>query len=559
MSGSIRSVLLACLVFTAWFASGCDGDEALSHNARATDLRFIHDAQVKERSAILSEARSAWNSVSSVTVGDPKQIDDARATLNKLTDERNQKQVAAQEAARTAAGDLETAQEAERAFSGVAHFGGGSGWCGGDGCGGSCSTDCSYDKVCYEDRCRCIPSCGNKECGSDGCGGICGQHLGACPGEQYCSEDFKCVDPTYRSEACEPSCSMSGSPSKSARQVKNTAKSYSVSPYDREPNPRTFSDYDELTDYIGTLTAHANELQARQAVYTQREAKIEALKTEATQEGQALKEARGKLNELLAAARNAVPVEGVLPGQAEVDGLKELVSTTMASHKTTLGGLRALESEHRSENKLMKAVAKAEERARVEIRRLGSIAQDWKAALGAVEAARAALTVATAAAQQLVDAIASAAEPGIAAAQAALDALEERAFGDSLAAVMSCSGPACPTGASVLRPNSELELGRLASAVTDLHGSRSAALRKHTAALNALRQRLEEDAAQEGDERAEAQGSSDDEALWEYPGWRVEVESLETASIHLDELVGANQRTLGLRAALHAERESLGE
>ena len=210
LSGSIRSLLFVCLVFTAWFASGCDGGEALSQNARATDLKSIHDEQVEERTAILGKATPAWVKVSDMKVGDPKQIGDAEATLDKLKQERDGKQEAANEALSAAQADLETAEKAAREFSGVAHFAGGSGWCGGDGCGGSCSDDCSYDKLCYDERCRCIPSCGDNECGTDGCGGICGQHLGACPGEQYCNEDYKCVDPTYRSETCDPSCSMNG-------------------------------------------------------------------------------------------------------------------------------------------------------------------------------------------------------------------------------------------------------------------------------------------------------------------------------------------------------------
>lgn len=563
LSGSIRLLLFVCLVFTAWFASGCDGGEALSQNARATDLKSIHDEQVEERTAILGEVTKAWNTVSAVKVGDPKQIDDAKATLDKLKQERDGKQEAAKEAVSAAQADLETAEKAAREFSGVAHFAGGSGWCGGDGCGGSCSDDCSYDKLCYDERCRCIPSCGDNECGTDGCGGICGQHLGACPGEQYCNEDYKCVDPTYRSETCDPSCSMNGTPRKAARQVKNSERSYSVSSYDREPNARTFSDYSTLTDYLATLTARANDLKTRQSAHAQRAAKIEALKIEATSKDQGLKEARSKLNDLVVASRNSAPVEGVFPGQADMDALKELVSTSVASHKTTLGSLRALESEHRSENNLMNGYGKAEKRARVEIQRLGAIANGWKAALAAVEAAQAAITVAQAAAQPVLDAIASEYVPRIAAAQAAIDDLKENAFGDTMAAVMLCAGPACPTGTSVLRPNSKLDLGRLASAVTDLHGSRSAGLRKHTEALKAQGQGqgsdAEAEAAPEGEEMEEHQESPSEDQLKEYPGWKTEVDNLETASIQLDELVGANLRTLGLRAALHAERESLGE
>ncbi|MCB9736878.1 MAG: hypothetical protein H6745_30220 [Deltaproteobacteria bacterium] len=70
--------------------------------------------------------------------------------------------------------------------------------CGDDGCGGSCGTCanaatpyCDADGAC---QATCTPICkpGN-ECGDDGCGGVCG----TCGAGESCSDEGRCVPPTW--------------------------------------------------------------------------------------------------------------------------------------------------------------------------------------------------------------------------------------------------------------------------------------------------------------------------------------------------------------------------
>ncbi len=240
-------------------------DAPLSENARATDLATIRDAEQEERKDLRSKALDAWNKVSDLTVGDPLQIDAAETALEALKTELKERRDEALKPVTDAQGDVEAARSAMNAFSGKAHYSGSRTWCGGNGCGGDCAGSCDFDKPCFDNKCRCVPTCGDRQCGDDGCGGVCGDHLGSCPDGQYCNGEYQCVNHTYEATKCEPSCYNQGDPRREAGKNKVRVSDNSVSSWNQNQNDNTISDLQTLSGYIEVLTRHADGLKAKQA------------------------------------------------------------------------------------------------------------------------------------------------------------------------------------------------------------------------------------------------------------------------------------------------------
>ena len=496
--------------------NGC-GPDNVSSDALAEDLLTTYEAQKDERVSLLSSTRGAWAKVKDSTKGDPAQINEASRTLEKRGAEFNEKLAEASLGIVAAEVALVEAQATAQTFVNRAHYDDSNVWCGGDGCGGSCSEKCSFDKLCFNDRCRCIPTCGDRQCGDDGCGGVCGDNLGSCGGDQYCNEDFMCLDHSYATKECKPSCSRNGNPARGERIVKEAYRDRSVPRYKQRPNKPSFELHESLVGYLSALDGQANEL---------RQAAKESAKT------------------IAKAARSGDPEAGAVPSQADVDAAKEAASSAATAYSEVKAALKALEKEHRGESKQMGKYAKAEARMRTESARLTAISIGWKQALDAVASAEVALVTATEAAQPAIDEVVAKYGSEVEAAEEELADLRSPAFDDELAAVWTCNGPACPTDRAMLRKDNSWDMGALAKAVKRLHASRKAGLAKHTSALDAQA-------------KSESEPDPDEAQLAAYPEWADEVFALQDASIYLDELVGANERTIGLRLALFEARSDL--
>jgi hypothetical protein len=371
----------------------------------------------------------------------------------------------------------------------------------------------------------------------------------------------ECVDHTYRTDSCQPTCSRGGSPARAERRVKGQFRSHSVAGHQQRKNRPNFTAYGDLSDYMGNLGGQADDLKARQAGHLARAAQIETMKADVVAKAAAVKVARTAAADIAKDAKMADPTAGGGPSQAEVDAAKTAATDAAKAHKDASAALRKLEAKHRSEAGLMTRYGAAEARMRTEWTRVGAIASGWKAALDAVTAAVGALAAAKTAAQPALDALKAEYKPQVEAAQKKVEDLQSPAFGDDLKVSWACGGPTCPTDAGLIRPDEALGLGPLVAAVANLHASRKAGLVKHLADLAAQKKADEAKAEAQkadGDEAEEAEADTA-RRLQEYPDWPVEVANLEAAAIHMDELAKANARTVGLRNALHEARSDLGE
>jgi hypothetical protein len=537
------------------FATACMGGQ-LSEDALAEDLKSVLDEQVEEQKTQKDTTKTAWNAVKDAKVGNAREIDDAKAALKAIEAERDAKKEEINAPVKAAEQELETAKGKANGFKGIAHYSDGGDWCGGDGCGGACSDECAYNRVCYSEHCRCVPQCGQKQCGKDGCGGVCGDNRGGCPNDHWCNAGGQCVAHSYRQESCEPSCNYGGRPAEKGGRFRNSIKGdKTLSSWEQKDNSPSFQEVESLGAYIALLDARAALLQKLQAAHLERAAKIVTNKGALEAVGLEQKGAEAVHKELKKAFKSGETDDGSpAPSEEMLEAQDATASALKKTYKEMKKNLKELEKAHRKEEKKMKKYAEAEARIRLESMRIQPIGVAWKMALQAQAEAQGKVDAAKAAIAEPLAKLEEAYAPRIAEAQQVIDGLEAGAFSDAMKAIWDCSGPTCPTQNDLIRHRDELSLKPLKEAVSDLYEARESGWMSHQEDLAEQNEK-----ANEGSDEAVEEGGEAPAQLKEYTDWGEEVKKLDVCLIQLEELIGANDRMVSLRNALHEARSTMGK
>jgi hypothetical protein len=460
------SVLMCVVVFTLGCGEEISEDsEVPSLTETLSDILPIAKAQETNwRDGLMSRAKARAGQLGDITLGTPKEIAQAEATLAEINQGIEEKVAELRLPVKQAQAALDALDKPTPR----GYYGNQQRRCGADGCGNICETKCRVDEVCRGSWCSCVPDCTDRVCGPDGCGGYCG--AGVCEQGATCDKAGQCVSDKVVTSKCKANCRSN------VRLYSESISYQSTVGRDRSTQRRNtrypsfyrdFDDVDSLKAYLAAVStrsaAHGRELTELASIDSQLASAKQSLADLQT----AQKALQSKLMELNQAknrqqmaiykARKSAPetVSMLTASRAltleQIKGNKTDRSearSNIAAQRKRVNQLKLAKSKSA---KRIKSLTAAKTKLDTEFAMMSGELSKWQTQVAATLAAKASLEQAQEAFETAKSAAEAEVQSKIDAAQKRLDKLSLPAFAESIVPVWGGETPTAAASAFVLR------------------------------------------------------------------------------------------------------------